>query len=54
LELVKRLIADTKATTLGTFLGREFDQVSKALAGVVGALPCSVLPIKAVQSHMPV
>jgi DNA topoisomerase VI subunit B len=33
LELVKRLITETKASSLSTFLTREFDQVSKALAG---------------------
>lgn len=33
LELVKRLLADTRATTMGAFLAREFDNVSKALAG---------------------
>jgi DNA topoisomerase VI subunit B len=33
LELVKRLIAETKASSLSAFLTREFDQVSKALAG---------------------
>eukprot|EP00879_Flechtneria_rotunda_P030761 GHRR01033435.1.p2 GENE.GHRR01033435.1~~GHRR01033435.1.p2 ORF type:complete len:138 (+),score=46.59 GHRR01033435.1:808-1221(+) len=33
LELVKRLIHDTRATTLAAFLQREFDQVNKALAG---------------------
>lgn len=33
LELVKRLLAETKAASLGAFLAREFDQVSKALAG---------------------
>lgn len=33
LELVKRLITQTRATNLTAFLTREFDQVSKALAG---------------------
>jgi DNA topoisomerase VI subunit B len=33
LELVKRLITETKASSLSVFLTREFDQVSKALAG---------------------
>lgn len=33
LELVKRLITETKATSLSAFLTREFDQVSKALSG---------------------
>jgi DNA topoisomerase VI subunit B len=33
LELVKRLLVNTKAASLGAFLAREFDQVSKALAG---------------------
>jgi hypothetical protein len=34
LELVKRLLASTKASSMGAFLAREFDNVSKALAGV--------------------
>eukprot|EP00878_Enallax_costatus_P004292 GHUV01004523.1.p1 GENE.GHUV01004523.1~~GHUV01004523.1.p1 ORF type:complete len:513 (+),score=171.62 GHUV01004523.1:484-2022(+) len=39
LELVKRLVAETKATNLTAFLTREFDQVNKALAGrLVGEL----------------
>jgi DNA topoisomerase VI subunit B len=39
LELVKRLITETKASSLSTFLTREFDQVSKALAGrLIGEL----------------
>ena len=33
LELVKRLIAATTATSLVNFLAREFDQVNKGLAG---------------------
>ncbi|KAF8057634.1 TOP6B [Scenedesmus sp. PABB004] len=33
LELVKRLIADSRAGSLAAFLTREFDQVNKALAG---------------------
>ncbi|WIA42896.1 hypothetical protein OEZ86_008811 [Tetradesmus obliquus] len=39
LELVKRLITETKATSLSAFLTREFDQVSKALSGrLIGEL----------------
>lgn len=33
LELVKRLITETRAANLTAFLTREFDQVNKALAG---------------------
>lgn len=61
LELVKRLLAETKATSLGAFLAREFDQVSKALAGrlvsemrggvTAATEPKSITPQQAVRLH---
>jgi len=36
LELIKRLIATTKATSMVAFLSREFDGISRDYAGVLG------------------
>lgn len=61
LELVKRLLAGTRASTLGAFLAREFDQVNKTLAArlvsemrggvTAGTDPKSITPQQAVRLH---